>query len=273
MRRGHAPRAASSRRRARRRACQRGGRPRHGPALDQCEIDDVVRVVTRRRRLGGQPAAEDDGGDRRRREPVARRLRPPHLDVGRGRGRRLREHHADRERRGLVVDDTEGEQSLGEIGGRRMRADLPGEPRTPAPAEDLVDLRANFVHLPLLQAETLCNVPRGLVAASHPQHVAVVRDSNVLRAERRVRVRVLGELDQPVVVHGTRDPCPMHRGRRSSDARRASRTRASPRTGPTRRSHATCRRFPGRHCRPPARALRCRTSRRDSSDTTRRSGC
>ena len=82
------------------------------------------------------------------------------------------------------------------------------------------------------QAEALRDVPAGLVAAAHPEHVAVGDDPLVRRAERRVRVGVLGELDQRARRSSQAEIlAPTRRGRRSSDARRARRTRASPRTG------------------------------------------
>ena len=75
------------------------------------------------------------------------------------------------------------------------------QPGPPASAQDLVDLRTHLVDLRGLQAEALGDVPPGLVAAAHPEHVAVVRNALVRRRKRRVRVRVLGELDQLLVVH------------------------------------------------------------------------
>ena len=77
--------------------------------------------------------------------------------------RRLGQHHPDRERCRLVVDETELEQPLGEVARRGVRADLPGEGGAPALAQELVQLRADRLDLVHPQAEALRDVPARLV--------------------------------------------------------------------------------------------------------------
>ena len=146
--------------------------------------------------------------------------------------------------------------------------------RATSGAQDLVQLGAHLLDLVGVQAKALRDVPAGLVAAPHPQHVAVVRDPLVGRAERRVGVRVLRELDQ----QRRRSSVPeLLRPRLAVDRLQmldardvGARLRRTGSAGPSR---ATCRRCPARRCRRRARAARCRTSGTGCAGTTRRSGC
>ena len=79
-----------------------------------------------------------------------------------------------------------------------MRADLPGAAGPTLRAQARVDLLADVLDLVVAQAEPLRDVPPGLVAAPHPEDVPVVEVSLVVPSEWRVRVRVLGQLEDRI---------------------------------------------------------------------------
>ena len=105
------------------------------------------------------------------------------------------QNHPDRQRVGRIVDEPESVQPLDQVARRRARADLPAAGR-PAPlAQDLVDLGTHLGELVGAEAKPLRDVPAGLVAPAHPEHVPVGDDALVGGPERRIGICVLGELE------------------------------------------------------------------------------
>ena len=86
--------------------------------------------------------------------------------------------------------------------GRACVPDLPAALRAAPLAEMSVDLRPHVVELVGLEPEPLGDVPARLLARPHPQDVPVGDDPLVLRPERRVGVRVLGQLEPGIAAHG-----------------------------------------------------------------------
>jgi hypothetical protein len=164
------------------------------------DIDDVVGIGVARSRLSGHGLPERDRRDLFGSEELVVRLRPPNLDVDRPLRRRLREHHPDRQRGRLVVDQTEREQPVDEPLRHRVRADLPGAGGPSLRPEQIVNLRAHLLDLLGTQTEPLGDVRPRLIDRAHPEDVAVVDDPLVRRTERRIGVRVLRELEDPI--HG-----------------------------------------------------------------------
>ena len=169
------------------------GRARDRLAVDVREVDLAAGV--RGLDLGRRRGAEGDRGDPAAREQLLAGARRAHLDTGRRRRRRRGENHPDRVGIRLVVDEAELEQPVDEIRRRGVRPDLPRARSPPARAQLAVDLLAHRLHLVGTEPEALRDVPARLVAAAQPEDVAVVDDPLVVRPERRVRVRVLRELD------------------------------------------------------------------------------
>jgi hypothetical protein len=61
-----------------------------------------------------------------------------------------------------------------------------------------VDLGAHLVDLLEPQAEPLSHVVMRLVAATHPEDIAVVDVPLVRRTERRMSIRIFRELEDPI---------------------------------------------------------------------------
>ena len=176
-------------------------------------------VRRRRHRL-----AEPDRGDPLGFEALFGRARPAHLDaVGRGARRAVPSSTIP------IASGSGASSTRPSACSRSTRS--PGvalEPtsqlqrRPAALAQELVDLGAHLGQLVGAQAEPLRDIPAGLVAPAHPEHVSVGDDALVRGAERRVGVRVLGELEDPVVGRrSVRAAFPRHGDRCSSGARRA----------------------------------------------------
>ena len=179
-------------------------------AVDVGEVDDVVRVVR-----GGDcssapappnataaicAAARCSSSSRARRTSTRR---------GASAGGSV-EHHPDRQRRRLVVDEAEREQPLDEVR-RRARACRPPRcrPCARARAGARGSPRAHPRPRPASSRKRCATFQPGCVAAAHPEHVALGDDPLVGRAERRVGVRVLGELEDRIqhAHDGTRASC------------------------------------------------------------------
>ena len=195
--------AAAARLRQRRAAEERGRarrvRPRgagHGLSVDVGEVLEVVGIRPGRRHLRRRGSvAERDRGDLGGGEPLVVAHGKTHLDIrGRTARRRLRQDHADGERRRLVVDEPERDETLDEVARRRTGTDLPRARRAAPSPQRVVDLRANLGDLFHAQAKALRDVPAGAFAAAQIEHVSLVHDPLLARAERGVGVRVLREL-------------------------------------------------------------------------------
>src|SRR6185437_6997848 len=91
--------------------------------------------------------AERDRGDLLGLVELVVGLHPVDVDAGRRGSRLLAQHHADGERRRLVVDEAERVQAVDQVGRTRMRPDLPAARSAAAIAQMTVDLSPNLVQL------------------------------------------------------------------------------------------------------------------------------